>query len=177
MSLSQREESLYRSAKPYLWDKFMSLVFCKIVHCASAARGGAGVAATSPQAYSLQRRTYTTYWGAACAREATTTPRQRRPPTSSTLPPRHCSCSSLWQRRGAQYGGGVVWRRQPPAAASLWTASAAATPASSIRTSTLCPKFCKICPTILRQFCHLDQQNVNWMGTANIYNQIMTLTE
>ena len=49
---------------------------------------------------------------------------------------------------GAAYGG-VVWRRQPPAAASSWTASAAATPASSIRTSTLCPKFRKICPTIL----------------------------
>ena len=64
---------------------------------------------------------------------------------------------------GAAYSG-VVLRRQLPAPALSWTASAAATPASSIWTSTLCPKFLKICPTNLRQFCHSDQQKCQLNG-------------
>ena len=60
--------------------------------------------------------------------------------------------ASKLEERSPQHAAARRTVRRPPAAASMRTASAAATPASSIRTSTLCPKFCKTCPTILRPF-------------------------
>ena len=154
VSSSQRGASLYLSAT-CLWDKFMSPVFCKIVHCASAARGGA---APLPQAATraMPRRQSRRRWRPP-------SPWCRRGLSCSGSPSaghgaRHAAAyiydaeASKLEERSPQHAAARRTVRRPPAAASSWTASAAATPASSIRTSTLCPKFCKTCPTILRPF-------------------------
>ena len=111
---------------PHLWDKFMSPVFCKIVHCASAARGGA---APLPQAATraMPRRQSRRRWRPP-------SPWCRRGLSCSGSPSaghgaRHAAAyiydaeASKLEERSPQHAaaayGGVVWRRQPPAAASM----------------------------------------------------------